>query len=207
MAGDWEQYSFHKILDVDPRADTDGIKSAHKALVSTLDPDTAPEEEKRAVALARLAADAALDALIDEESRKAFDARIDDVMKAASNKNKIETKRKGKLQEQQSMEEDEKLQKATEKFDSAISALSDFYYDRLFNRARKTRFDTITTENLMEWLGSERAESARASRQRGGRASFQIDWRGFAGVQDKRKERNEEIAQIVDGLVAKFQLP
>lgn len=206
MAADWERYSFYKVLEVEPGASADEIETAHQRLVSSLEPDAAPDGEKRAVAVAFIAAEAALEVLSDEKSRKALDARLNDVLKAASEKKKIETKRKGKLQEQQSIEDDVKLQTATAKLDSAIGALIDFYYDQMFKKARETRFEIITPEKLMEWLSSERAESAKASQLKGRRMSFGIDWRGFTSVQDKRKERGEEILAIVDELVAKFQL-
>ncbi len=206
MAADWERHSFYRILEVDRRATPDDIKAAHESLASTLDPDTAPDEDKRATALSRLAIDASLDALSDEKSRKECDARLDKILKAVSNKKKTETKRKGKLLEQHSMEEDEKLQKATEKLDSAAASLADFYYDRMFKTARESRFDTVPADKLMEWLSSERAEAAGSSQQRGGRTSFEIDWKGFTSVQDKRKERGEGIAKIVDELLAGFHL-
>ena len=206
MAADWERHSFYRILEVERGAKADDIKAAHESLVSVLDPDAAPEDEKKSAALARVAADAALDALSDGESRKECDARLDEILKAASKKKKIETKRKGTLQEQQSIEEDEKLQKATEKLDSAAASLADFYYDRTFKAARESRFDTVPADKLTEWLSSERAEAAGASRQKGGGTSFEIDWKGFTSVQDKRKERGEEIAKIVDELLAGFHL-
>jgi hypothetical protein len=76
----------------------------------------------------------------------------------------------------------------------------------MFKTARESRFDTVTTDKLMEWLSSERAEAARSPQQRAGGTSFDIDWKGFTSVQDKRKERGEEIAKIVDDLLAEFDL-
>lgn len=205
MTADWEQYSLYGALEIDAGANADDIKAAHERLASGLDPDTAPEEEKKGVALSRLAADAALDALSDEKAREECDARLDEMQKAASRKKKIESKRKGKQQEEQSVEEDEKLQKATERFDSARGSLVDFYFDRLFKAARQGRFETVPTERLMEWLSSERAEAAKSQQQSGGRVSFKIDWSGFTSIQDKRKERGEEISRLIDELASGIQ--
>ena len=207
MAVDWEKYSFYKVLEVEPGARADEIEKAHKALVSTIEPDAAPDAEKMAAAIAFISAEAALETLSDEKSRSALDAKLDDTLKAASKKNKVEGSRKGKLQEQHSIEDDAKLQAATSNLDSAASALMDFYYERLFKKAKESRLKTVTTEKLMEWLSSERAESAKEFQPKGRKAAFQIDWRGFLSVQDRRKERGEEILEIVDGLVAKLQIP
>ena len=204
MTEAWEKYSFYKILGIKRGADADAIKDAYRDLVASLDPAAAPEGEKKAVALARLTADAAFETLSDEKSKAECDARLEDLMEAASKKKRVESKRKGKLQEQQTIDEDEKLRKATEQLDTATSSLADLYYDRLFKSAKESKSESVTSEKLMEWLSSERAESARASQQRGGRLPFQIDWSGFTSVQDKRKERGDEIAQIVDELTAKL---
>jgi len=206
MTADWEKYSFYKILEVEPGAGAEEIKKAHERITSPLEPDAAPDEEKRTVSFALIAADAALEELKDDDSRKAYDAILDDILKAAANKKKIEGKRKGKLQEQQSIEDDVKLQKATAGLDSAIDALIDLYYDRLFKRARESSFDSIPADKLMEWLNSERAESQRASREKGRGTAFQIDWRDFASVQDGRKERGKKVLEIVEELVERFQL-
>ena len=207
MAVDWEKYSFYKVLEVEPGARADEIEKAHKALVSSIEPDAAPDAEKMEVAIAFISAEAALETLSDEKSRSALDAKLDDTLKAVSKKNKVESKRKGKLQEQHSIEDDAKLQAATSNLDSAAGALMDFYYERLFKQAKESRLKTVTTEKLMEWLSSERAESAKEFQPKGRKAAFQIDWRGFLSVQDRRKERGEEILEIVDGLVAKLQVP
>jgi DnaJ-class molecular chaperone len=207
VAEEWEGYSFYRILKVDPNTSADDIKAAHGQMVSELDPDSAPEEDRKRIALARLAADGALAALSDEESRKDLDAKLEAIKKTASAKKKIETKRKGKLQEQQSIEEDEKLQKATERFDSAVGSLSEFYYDHLFAAARESGFQTISVDTLMEWLSSDRAEAARSSQQRTGRTSFAIDWQGFTNVQEMRKTRISEIEDIVNDLTTTFELP
>ena len=206
MAEDWERYSFYGILEVDPQTKVDEIKAAHEGVVPELDPDSAPEADRKKTALARLAADAALAALSDEESRKDCDAKLEAIKKAASGKKKIEAKRKGKLQDQQSIEEDEKLQKATERFDSAVGSLAEFYYDHLFAAAKESRFETLSADTLMEWLSSDRAEPAKSSQQRTGRASFVIDWRGFSSVQEMRKTRFKEIEDIIRELTTTFEL-
>ena len=206
MAEYWERYSFYGILEVDPNTKLEDIKTAHEGVGPELDPDSVPEEDRKKTALARLAADAALAALSDEESRKDCDAKLEAIKKAASGKKKIEAKRKGKLQDQQSIEEDEKLQKATERFDSAVGSLSEFYYDHLFAAAKESGFETLSPDTLMEWLSSDRAESAKSSQQRTGRASFAIDWRGFLSVQEMRKTRFEEIEDIVNELTVSFEL-
>ena len=206
MAEDWERYSFYRILEVDPQTNADEIKTAHEQIVSELDPDSASEEDQKKTALARLAADAALAALSDEESQKDCDARLEAIKKAASGKKKIEARRKGKLQDQQSIEEDEKLQKATERFDSAIGSLAELYYDHLFAVAKESSFETVSPDALMEWLSSDRAESGKSSQQRTGRTSFAIDWRGFSSVQEMRKTRFQEIEDIVMELTTTFEL-
>lgn len=206
MITDWEHYNFYSALEIDSDAGADEIKKAHQLLTASLDPDAEPEEGKRSAALAFIVSDAALEALTDDESRKNYDAKLDEARKAASAREKLEAKRMGKLQEEQSIEEDAKFQKATLRSESAKSALADFYYDRLFKRAKDIRFDTIPNETLMEWLNAERAELIRKAEQKGRKTSFQIDWQGFANVQEKRKERSEEIARIVEGLVERFQL-
>jgi DnaJ-class molecular chaperone len=203
----WERYSFYRILEVNPNTNVDDIKAAHEQIVAELDPDSVPEDDRKKTALERLAADAALAVLSDDESQKDFDARIEAIKKTASAKKKVETRRKGKLQEQQSIEEDEKLQKATERFDAAIGSLVEFYYDRLFAAAKESSFRTASADTLMEWLSSDRAESARASQQRTGRISFVIDWRGFTSVQEMRKTRVGEIENIVNELTSTFELP
>ncbi len=206
MAADWEKYSFYTILGVESGARADEIEKAHRLITSSLEPDARADDEKREAAMALVAADAALGVLCDDEARRDHDARLESVLKAASGKKKIETRRKGKLQEQQSVEDDVKLQKATAAMDSAVGALIDSYYERLFARARESRFESITAETLMEWLSSERAESERASQPKGRSTAFRIDWSGFASVQDKRKERGEEIAGIVGELLERFHL-
>ncbi len=193
MTADWEHYNFYRALEIDPDAGVDEVKKAHEQVTASLDPDAEPEKGKRSAALAFLAADAALEALSDAESRKDHDAKLEEAQKAASAKDKLEAKRKGKLQEEQSIEEDAKFQKATLRSESAKSALADFYYDRLFKRARDIRFDTIPNETLMEWLSSERAESIRKAEQKGRKTSFEIDWQGFderAGEAERAKPRN-----------------
>ena len=94
MAADWEKYSFYKILEVEPGAGAEEIKKAHERITSPLEPDAAPEEEKRTVSFALIAVDAALEELKDDDSRKAYDAMLDDILKAASDKKKREGKKK-----------------------------------------------------------------------------------------------------------------
>ena len=206
MTADWEQYNFCRILEVAADARADEIKEAHRRLASSLNPDSKPEEEKRDTVLALIGVDAALETLSNEQLRLAFDARLAEMRKAASEKNKIETKRKGNLQEQQTIEEDEKLQKATLKYDSARDAFADFFYDRLFDTAKKSAFKTIAREKLMEWLSSERAESSRKAEEKGSTTSFRIDWSGFTSVQDMRKKRGSEALLVLDKLVEKLRL-
>jgi len=207
VSQDTEQYNFYRALGVAPDAATEEIAEAHKQLVAAPEPDEKPDEQKRAAALARIIANAALDVLSDEKSRQDYNAKLEEFHKTASYKSKVEAKRAGKLQEEQSIEEDMKLQKATVNYEAARSALADFYYDRLFDEAKKSRFETIPQEKLMEWLSADRAEAVRKAEQKGRRASFRIDWQGFASVQDTRKKRTEEIAGLVEELVTKLPLP
>lgn len=207
MTADWEQYDFYRLLEVEHDAGPEEITKAHEQLISTLDPDKKPDEQKRATALARIVADAVLDVLSDEESRKTYNSRLEEAQKAASSRSKIESKRAGTLQEEQSLEEDVKLQKAIVRYESAKSALADFYYDRLFDTAKKSTFETVPKEKLMEWLGVERAEAMRKAEQKGRRTSFSIDWQGFVDIQSARKRRIEEMAVLVEELVEKLPLP
>ena len=138
MTTDWEQHDFYKLLEVDRTAGPEEIAKAHEHVISALDPDTGPDEQKRETALARIVADAACDTLSDEGSRKAYNSRLEEAQEAASNREKIESRRAGKLQEEQSIEEDVKLQKAIVKYESAKDALADLYYDRLFDTAKKS---------------------------------------------------------------------
>ncbi len=206
MATDWEKYNFYRILEVDPEAGAEEIAEAHRVRTSTLNPDAKPQEQKRAAAVAFIIADAALRVLSDERARNSYDSKLKEVEKAESEKEKIEASRRGKLQEQQSIEEDEKLKKAVLKFESARGALADFYYEKLFEAARNSRFDSVSPEKLSEWLSLERAESMRKAEEKGRRTSFRIDWQGYTSVQDMRKKRGEEIARIVVELTKKLQL-
>jgi DnaJ-class molecular chaperone len=203
---DWEQYNFYRILEVEPDAGADEMANAHRQLTSSLTPDSESEEQKKATALDLIVADAALDVLSDKQIRNEYDSRLGTAQKAASIKAKVESKRAGKAQEELSAEEDEKLQKATVKYETARDALADFYYERLFDRAKESRFETIPSEKLMEWLSAERAESIRKAEQKGRKTSFRIDWQGFANVQDTRKKRTGEIIGLIDELVEKLQI-
>jgi hypothetical protein len=100
-----------------------------------------------------------------------------------------------------------KLQKAIVRYESAKSGLAEFYYDHLFDTAKKSTFKTVSPGKLMEWLGVERAEAMRKAEQRGRKTSFNIDWQGFADIQGARKKRIEEVAVLVEGLVEKLPLP
>jgi hypothetical protein len=202
-----ERYSFYRALTVERDAAKAEIAGAHEQAVSALEPAAGTDEQKRAVVLARIVADTAQAVLIDEESRALYDAKIAEAEKAESAKTKLESKRAGKLQEEQTIEEDVKLQKATVKYESALGALADFYYDRLFDAARETVFEAVPKEKVLEWLSAERAEAIRKAEQKGRKTSFRIDWEGFASVQDKRKTRGEEIAGIIENLVQELQLP
>ncbi len=207
MTTDWEQHDFYRLLEIEYSAGPEEVANAHERLASTLDPDKKPDEQKRATALARIVADAARDVLCDEESRKIYNSRLEEVQNAASSRAKIEAKRAGKLQEEQSIEEDVKLQKAVVRYESARSAFAEFYYDRLFDTAKKSAFQTVLRQTLLEWLGVERAEAMRKAEQKGRRTSFGIDWQGFLGIQEARKKRTEEITALVEDLVEKLPLP
>ena len=207
MSQEPEQYNFYKVLEVVPDAATEDIAAAHSQLVAALEPDKKPDEQKRAAALAHIMANVALEVLSDEKLRQDYNAKLEEFQKTASYKSKVEAKRAGKLQEEQSIEEDRKLQKATVDYEAARTALADFYYDRLFDEAKKSAFKTIPREKLMEWLSAERAEATRKAEQKGRRASFRIDWQGFTSVQDTRKKRTEEIAGQVEEFVTKLPLP
>jgi hypothetical protein len=195
------------VLQIEPDAGTEEITRAHGQLTASLDPATQADEQKKDIALARVVADTALDVLSDEGIRKTYDEKLDELQKAVASKAKIESKRAGKLQEEQSVEEDTKLQKATVKYETARSALVDFYFDRLSDRARETEFEAIPQEKLMEWISAERAEAVRKAEQKGRRTSFRIDWEGFASVQDKRKGRGDDVTEIVERLVEELHLP
>ncbi|GAB4334774.1 MAG: hypothetical protein Kow0099_07010 [Candidatus Abyssubacteria bacterium] len=206
MATDWGQYDFYGVLDVDPNASLEEIEKAFSDRTSALNPDNKPKEQRRAAAIAFVTAEAARQVLSAQATRDSFNAKLKEVKEAESEKKKVEEKRKGKLQEQQTIEEDEKLKNASIRYESAKSALAEFYYDQLFKAARASRFDTVPSGTLVEWLNFERAESMRKSEQKGRRTLFRIGWEGFAGVQDMRKERSQETVRIVDELVQKFGL-
>ena len=206
MATSWDQYNFYRVLTVDPEAAPEEIKNAYEALTATLNPDAKPEEQKRAAALAFTTAIAALQVLSDKQARATYDSKLKELQQAESEKEKIEAKRAGKLQEQQSIEEDEKLKKAALKSESARTALVDYYYEQILNAAKNSRFETVSPEKLMEWITSERSEMIRKAEQKGRRTSFRIDWQGFASVQDGRKKRAQETTQIINQLMERFHL-
>jgi DnaJ-class molecular chaperone len=203
---DWEQYDFYRVLEVEPTASAEEIEKAFEARASTFNPDNKPQEQKRAAAMAFVVADAARQTLSDQRARDFFDAKLKGVKEADSEKTKVEEKRKGKLQEQQTIEEDEKLKRASVRYEAAKSALAEFYYDQLFKAARASKFTAVPSDTVVEWLSFERAESMRKSEQRGRRTSFRIGWEGFVGIQDMRKKRGQEIVGIVDELVTRFGL-
>ena len=207
MADDWDQYNLYKTLEVESDANVQEIESAHQRLVSRINPDSEPDEQKKAVAVAFVTVNAAFEVLADENSRSDYDAKIKEMQKTASAKEKIEAKRRGKLQEQQSIEEDEKLKSAVVRYETAKTVLADFFYEQLFKTARNSRLGSVQPEKLMEWLSSERAESMRKAEGRERSTSFDIDWQGFTGVQDMRKKRTEETVRIVEKLAERFQLP
>jgi len=201
----WEQHDFYRILQVDPEAGASEIEIAHKGLISELDPDAKPEDQKKAAALAYVAIEAAYATLADEKSRKSYNEKHKGLKKAESAREKIESRRQGKLQEEQSIEEDEKFKKAIQRHKSAENTIIDFYYDRVLTAARDSRFKTIPPEQVVKWLSSQREESARKSEQKGRRLSYQIDWDGFPSVQESRKKRSKEILHFIDELLETFQ--
>jgi len=205
MQQGYNQHDFYGILSVQPEAGEPEIIKAHEALAASLDPDNKPAEEKKDAALNLLSADAARDVLLDSQKREEYDAKLIDVQKAQSEKEKIEAKRAGKLQEQQSIEEDEKLKQASLHLEAAQEILADFYYDHLFASARKRTFNSVPLEKVLEWLSSDRVELLRKAEQKGRRISFRIDWHGFGNIQEMRKQRGEQIGHIVGRLVDKLE--
>ncbi len=203
---DWDQQDFYRLLRIDKEATPTEIEEAYANLTSALDPDSSPKEQKRANALAFITAHTARQTLLDQTKRTSYDAKLKEVQETEAEKEKIEAKRAGKLQEQQSIEEDEKLKKAALRYEAARNALSDFYYNQLFAAARQSSFETIEPEQLMGWLSAERAESLRKEEQKGRKISFRIDLSSFGGVQDMRKKRGDEIPAIIDELTRTFHL-
>jgi curved DNA-binding protein CbpA len=198
-------FDFYRLLGVQPEAAEAEIIKAYDALIASLEPDKKPPEEKKEAALTVIAADAAREVLANAEQRKSFDAKLEEYKRAESEKDKIEARRAGKLQEQQSIEDDEKLKQVSLHLDAASEALADFYYEQLFAAAQKRSFETIPLEKLLEWLSLERAELLRRAEQKGRRIAFRIDWHGFEEVQEMRKKRGEEIGTIIDTLVQKLE--
>lgn len=198
-------YNFYMILGVQPQAGGPEVIKAHEALVASLEPDSKPAEEKKEAALAVIAADAARKVLTDSEGRQVFDAKLDDFQKAESEKEKTEAKRAGKLQEQQSIEEDEKLKQVSLRCDAARETLADFYYEELFAAAKSRTFETVPIEKLLEWLSTERAELMRRAEQRGRRIAFRINLHSLGAVQEMRKRRVEEIELIIGGLADRLE--
>lgn len=207
MGTNWEQHDFYRILQIDPEAGASEVERSHKELTSELDPDAKPEDQKKGAALAFVAIEAAYATLADEESRKSYNEKHKAMKKAQSAREKIESKRQGKLQEEQSIEEDERLKQAIQRYESAENAIVDFYYDRVLTAARESRFSAIPPEQVVKWLSSQREESARKSEQKGRRLSYQIDWDGFPSVQESRKGRSKEILHFIDELMETFQAP
>ncbi|RJP20407.1 MAG: hypothetical protein C4520_11555 [Candidatus Abyssobacteria bacterium SURF_5] len=201
MAQNSDQYNFYKVLSVQSNAQEPDIQKAYEEATASLRPEDMPAEERKAAILALVAADAAKLVLLDSKKRSLFDARLNEVRKIQTEKEKIEAKRAGKLQEQQSIEEDEKLKNVSLQLDAANAALSDFYYDQLFAAAKTRKFESVPPDNVMEWISSQRADLLRKAEQKGRRVSFRIDWRGFPAIQEMRKKRGEEIDAIVDQLV------
>ena len=207
LGSNWEQHDFYRILQVDPDAGTSEIERSHKELISELDPNAKPDDQKKAAALAFVAIEAAYTTLADEKSRKSYNKKHKEMKKAESAREKIESKRQGNLQEEQSIEEDEKFKKVIQRHESAENAIVDFYYDRVLTAAGESRFNSIPPEQVVKWLSSQREESARKSEQKGRRLSYQIDWDGFPSVQESRKGRSKEILHFIDELMETFQAP
>jgi DnaJ-class molecular chaperone len=90
MTADWERYNFYRTLEVEAHATVQEIENACRHLTSTIDPDGKPDERKREAAVGFVAANAALEVLSDEGSRRDYDEKIKEVQKAASAKEKIE---------------------------------------------------------------------------------------------------------------------
>lgn len=199
-----EKHNFYNILGIESGASVGDIEVGHKALTEPLDVDEKPEEEKRTAALAFLSVEAAFGVLSDVDARKDYDGKLKALNKAASSKEKIESALMGK--EEQSPQEEDRLQKAKERYRASAKELTDIYYEKMFAAAKEGSLETVDPEQLMEWIGDERAESERKAEQKGRRVSFNINWDGFASVQDKRKERSDEILKIVDDLVENLQL-
>lgn len=196
-----DQYNFYRVLGVQPGAIEPEILKAHETLAASVRLEDLSGENKKEAALTLVSAQAGRRVLTDKEKRELYDAKLNDAQKAEAEKEKIETKRAGKLQEQQSIEEDEKLKQVSLRVEGAMEALTDFYYEHVFAAAREENIRNVSLEKLLEWIGLERAELLRKSEQKGRRIAFRLDWTGLTNVQEMRRTRNEEIGTIVDRLV------
>jgi DnaJ-class molecular chaperone len=204
MQKETDHYNFYRALGVQPQANDQEIIQAHQSAIASLQPDSLSGEERKRAALELLAANTARHVLTDSEKRKVYDVRLNDLLKVESEREKIQAKRAGKLQEQQSIEDDEKLKQISLRAEAALESLADFYYEELFAVAREGNIPSVSLDKLLEWISGERAEFMRQSEQKGRRVSFRIDLHGLSNVQEMRKKRTEEIGTIVEGLVKQF---
>jgi DnaJ-class molecular chaperone len=195
-----EHYNFYRILRVQPEAGDAEIQRAHADLTAAIRLEDMPPEKAKEAALTLVAAEAARHALTNPAKRESFDAKLAEAQRAESEKEKIETKRAGKLQEQQSIEDDEKLKQVSLRLEAATEALADFYFEQLFAVAREGNIQSVPLDKLLEWLNSERMELLRKAEQKGRKVAFRIDWHGLGNVQEERKRRGEEIEAIVERL-------
>jgi len=204
MQKETDRYNFYRLLGVQPEANEQEIIQAHQDAVASLQPDSLSGEARKQAALELLSANTARHVLTDDEKRKLYDVKLKDFLKVESEREKIQAKRAGKLQEQQSIEDDERLKQISLRADAALESLADFYYEELFAVARVANIPSVSLDKLLEWISSERAEFMRQSEQKGRRMSFRIDWHGISNVQEMRKKRTEEIGNIIEGLVKQF---
>jgi aldehyde:ferredoxin oxidoreductase len=200
-----EHYNFYRILRVQPEAGDAEMQRAHAELTAAMVVEDAPAEKMKEAALELVAVEAARHALTSPAKRESFDAKLAEAQQAESEKEKIETKRAGKLQEQQSIEDDEKLKQVSLRLEAATEALADFYFEQLFAVAREGNIQSIPLDKLLEWLSSERMELLRKAEQKGRKVAFRIDWHGLGNVQEERKRRGEEIEAIVERLATQLR--
>lgn len=204
MQKETDRYNFYRVLGIQPQANEQEIVQAHQNAADSLRPDSLSGEERKRAALGLLAVNTAKHVLTDGEKRKLYDVRLNEFLKVESEREKIQTKRAGKLQEQQSIEDDERLKQISLRSEAALESLADFYYEELFAVARQGNIPSASLDKLLEWISSERAEFMRQSEQKGRRVSFRIDWHRLSNVQEMRKRRIENIGSIIEGLATQF---